>query len=82
MISSPWEASATRPSANFCKAGKAASATFYVNGKKRATVSSPRPGTAVILRGVGATSETTVRAVVKPRTGKAVSVSRSYLACS
>ncbi|WP_395690165.1 hypothetical protein [Nocardioides sp.] len=64
------------------KAGKAASATFYVNGKKRATVSSPRPGTAVILRGVGATSETTVRAVVKPRTGKAVSVSRSYLACS
>ena len=64
------------------KAGKVASATFYVNGKKRAAVSGPRPGTAVILRGVSATSDAAVRAVVKPRTGKAVSVTRSYLACS
>ena len=63
------------------KADDASSATFYVNGKKKAKISNPQPGTAVVLKGVGARSST-VKVVVEPPQGKSVAVTRSYLACS
>ncbi|MDP2774303.1 MAG: hypothetical protein Q8O61_12195 [Nocardioides sp.] len=64
------------------KAGKAKSAQLYVNGKRRAKVAFPKAGRVLTLKNLPGAKPVTVRAVIVPKQGKPVSVSRSYLACS
>lgn len=64
------------------KAGKAASATVFVNGKKKTTLNNPQPGTAAVVKGVGGSVGSMVKVVVDPRKGKNVTATRTYLACS
>lgn len=64
------------------KAGGASSATFYVNGKKKATITNPQKGLAAVLKGVPAAADTTVKVVVKPKNGASATATRTYLACS
>lgn len=65
------------------KAGALKSAVFTVNGKKKAAVTGPfGKGLAVSLAGLNPTAKSTVKGTLTLKTGKKVTVSRSYMPCA
>ncbi|CAN5528706.1 hypothetical protein BH11ACT8_BH11ACT8_21350 [soil metagenome] len=65
------------------RAGRSArSVVYFVNGSRRATVSRPTTGRILEVTRLGAARDVTVRAVVRLKNGRAVTVDRSYAACS
>lgn len=64
------------------KAGKVKTATFYVNGAKKKTITSPSGGTSALLQGLSDTSAVTVKAVLALKAGGSATATRSYVPCS
>ena len=63
------------------RAGQVASASFFVNGKKKASVSSPRAGRSVVLRHLSKTADNTITARLSLQGGGKASASRAYVPC-
>jgi hypothetical protein len=62
-------------------AGQVAGGSFFVNGKKKATVSSPRAGHSVVLRHLSKTADNTITAKLSLVGGGKASASRVYVPC-
>jgi hypothetical protein len=63
-------------------ASKVAGGAFFVNGKKKATVSNPHSGHRVVLRHLGKTADNTIRAQLSLNGGGSASASRAYVPCA
>lgn len=63
------------------KASKVVKATFFVNGKRKKTISNPSGGTDVVLRGLADGSSAVVTVALKLTQGKAT-LKRVYVSCS
>lgn len=64
------------------RAGQVATASFFVNGKKKATVSSPRAGRSVLLRHLSRTADNKITARLSLKGGGHASASRAYVPCN
>jgi hypothetical protein len=62
-------------------ASKVANGAFFVNGKKKATVSSPNAGHHVVLRHLGRTADNTVSVRLSLKGGGSASASLAYVPC-
>ncbi len=62
-------------------ASKVANSAFFVNGKKKATVSSPNAGHHVVLRHLGRTADNTISAKLSLKGGGSASASLAYVPC-
>ncbi len=56
-------------------------ASFFVNGKKKASVSNPKPGHRVVLRHLRKTADTTIGAQLSLSDGGRASASQAYVPC-
>ena len=63
------------------KASKVVKATFFVNGKKKKTITDPSGGTDVVLRGLADASTAVVTVAIQLTQGKAT-LRRVYVSCS
>ncbi len=65
------------------KAGASAlsGASFFVNGKQKASVSNPRSGHRVVLRHLSKTADTTIRCPAVLNGGGKASVTQAYVPC-
>jgi hypothetical protein len=63
------------------KAGQVADGSFFVNGKRRASVSSAKPGHSVVLRHLSRTGDNVVKANLSLKGGGHASATRTYVAC-
>ncbi len=62
-------------------ARKVDSGSFYVNGAKKASVSTPRAGHHIVLRHLSRTADTKITAKLKLKSGKTATATRSYVPC-
>jgi hypothetical protein len=62
-------------------AGQVARGSFFVNGKKKASVDSPRAGHSVVLRHLSTTADNTIKARLTLGGGGKASAARAYVPC-
>jgi hypothetical protein len=62
-------------------ASKVAAGSFFVNGKKKASVSNPKPGRSVVLKNLSSTADNKITAKLSLKGGGSSSASRTYVPC-
>jgi hypothetical protein len=62
-------------------AAKVAGGSFYVNGKKKASVSNPQAGHHVVLRHLSKTADDTITAKLSLKSGGKAAAARAYVPC-
>ena len=63
-------------------ASKVASGSFLVNGKKKASVSNPKPGKRLVLRHLSKTADTTITANLSLKSGGQATATQTFVPCS
>jgi hypothetical protein len=63
-------------------ASKVASSSFLVNGKKKASVTNPKPGKRLVLRHLSKTADTKITAHLSLKAGGSATASQAFVPCS